>query len=46
MSISLWESDDDLQQNQARGAQMRKEANSELGIASPAADIYEVLLEA
>jgi heme-degrading monooxygenase HmoA len=46
VSISLWDSDDDLQQNQARGAQMRKEANSELGIASPAADIYEVLLEA
>jgi heme-degrading monooxygenase HmoA len=46
MTISLWDSDEDLRQNEARGAQVREEANSELGIASPPVDIYEVVLQA
>jgi heme-degrading monooxygenase HmoA len=47
MTISLWNSEDDLRHNnEARGAQARKEANSELGIASPPVDIYEVVLQA
>ena len=47
MTISLWDSDDDLRRNnEARGAQVRKEASSELGIASPPVDIYEVVLQA
>ena len=45
VSISLWDSDDDLRQHEARGAQVRKEASSELGIASPPVDIYEVVLQ-
>ena len=47
VTISLWDSEDDLRQNnEARGAQVRKEASSELGIASPPVDIYEVVLQA
>lgn len=46
VSISLWDSDDDLRQFEARGAQIRKGASSELGIASPPVDIYEVVLKA
>jgi heme-degrading monooxygenase HmoA len=47
VSISLWDSDDDLRQNnEAQGARVRKEASSELGIDSPPVDIYEVVLQA
>jgi heme-degrading monooxygenase HmoA len=47
MTISLWDSYDDLRQNnEARGAQVRKEASSELGIAPTPVDIYEVVLQA
>jgi heme-degrading monooxygenase HmoA len=46
VSISLWDSDDDWRQFEARGAQLRKEATSELGIAPTPVDIYEVLLQA
>jgi heme-degrading monooxygenase HmoA len=46
VTISLWDSDDDLRQHEARGAQVREEASSELGIASPPVDIYEVVLQA
>jgi heme-degrading monooxygenase HmoA len=46
VSISLWDSKDDLQQFEARGAQMRKEATSEVGIAPTPVDIYEVVLQA
>jgi heme-degrading monooxygenase HmoA len=47
MTISLWNSEDDLRHNnEARGAQARKEANSEQGIAFPPVDIYEVVLQA
>ena len=47
MTISLWDSEDELRQNNAaRGAQVRKEANAELGIASPPVEIYEVVLQA
>ena len=46
VSISLWDSSDDLRQFEARGAQMRTEASSELGIAPPPIDIYEVVLQA
>jgi heme-degrading monooxygenase HmoA len=46
VTISLWESDDQLRQNnEARGAQARKEAASELGIAPTPVDIYEVVLQ-
>ena len=46
VTISLWDSYDDLRQNnETRGAQVREEASSELGIASAPADIYEVLLQ-
>ena len=44
VSISLWDSDDDLRQFEARGAQMRNEASSELGIAPTPVEIYEVVL--
>ena len=47
MTISLWDSEDSLRQNnEARGSQVRQEADSELGIASPPVDIYEVVLQA
>ena len=46
VSISLWASDDDLRQHEARGAQVRKEASSDLGIAPTPIDIYEVVLQA
>ena len=46
VTISLWDSDDDLRQNQARGAQVREKASSELGIAPTPVDIYEVVLQA
>jgi heme-degrading monooxygenase HmoA len=45
VTISLWDSDDDLRQFEGRGAQMRKEASSELGIAPTPVDIYEVVLQ-
>ena len=47
MTISLWDSVDDLRQNnEARGAQVREEASSETGIAPTPVDIYEVVLQA
>jgi heme-degrading monooxygenase HmoA len=46
VSISLWDSEDDLRHFEARGAQMRKEASSEVGIAPTPIDIYEVVLQA
>jgi len=46
VSISLWDSDDDLRQFEARGGQARKEATSELGIAPTPVDLYEVVLQA
>ena len=47
LTISLWESEEDLRRNnEARGARVREGASSELGIASPPVDIYEVLLQA
>ena len=45
VSISLWDSDDDLRQFEARGAQARKDATSELGIAPTPTDLYEVVLQ-
>ena len=46
VSISLWESDDDLRRFEARGAQLREEAASELDIAPTPIDLYEVVLQA
>ena len=46
VSISLWESDDALRQFEAQGAQARKAATSELGIAPTPVDTYEVVLQA
>ena len=46
VTISLWDSDDDLRQFEAQGAQMRKEASSDLGIAPTPVEVYEVVLQA
>ncbi len=47
VTISLWDSIDDLRQNnEARGAQVRAEVGSELGMAAAPADVYEVVLQA
>jgi heme-degrading monooxygenase HmoA len=46
VSVSLWESDDDLRQFEARGAQLRAEATAELDIAPTPIDLYEVVLQA
>lgn len=46
LTISLWDSDDDLRRNsEGRGAQARQEASTELGVAPPPVDIYEVVLQ-
>lgn len=45
LSISLWDSDDDLRQFEARGTQARNAATSELGIAPTPTDLYEVVLQ-
>ncbi|MFC4586806.1 antibiotic biosynthesis monooxygenase family protein [Sphaerisporangium corydalis] len=46
VSISLWDSDDDLRRFEARGAHVREEASSDLNIAPTPVDIYEVVLQA
>ena len=47
VTISLWDSEDDLRRNnEARGAQARRDASTELGIAANPVDIYEVVLQA
>ena len=46
VSISLWDSADDLRQFEDRGAQVRSEASSEVGIAPTPVEIYEVVLQA
>jgi heme-degrading monooxygenase HmoA len=46
VTISLWDSDDDLRQFEAQGAQLRKTASSELGFAPTPIDVYEVVLQA
>lgn len=46
VSISLWDSGDDLRQFESHAAQVREGASSELGIAPTPVDIYEVLLQA
>ena len=46
VTISLWDSDDDLRKFEAQGAQMRKEASSDLGIAPTPVEVYEVVLQA
>lgn len=46
VSISLWDSDDDLRGFEARGAQMRAEASSDVGIAPTPVELYEVVLQA
>jgi heme-degrading monooxygenase HmoA len=47
VTISLWDSDDDLRRNnEGRGAQARQEASTELGVAPPPVDVYEVVLQA
>jgi heme-degrading monooxygenase HmoA len=46
VTISLWGSDDALRQLEARAAQVRRDASSDVGIDSPPEDIYEVLLHA
>ena len=45
VTISLWDSADELRQHEARAAQIRAEAESATGVASPAVDVYEVLLQ-
>jgi heme-degrading monooxygenase HmoA len=46
VSISLWDSEDDLRQFESRGAELRAEATSEVGIAPTPVDVYEVVLQA
>ena len=46
VSISLWDSADDLRQFEARGAQLRQGASSELSIAPTPVEVYEVVLQA
>ena len=46
VTISLWDSDDDLRQLEGRAAQARKAASSAVGIDSPPEETYEVVLQA
>lgn len=47
MTISLWDSEDDLRHNhETQGARVREEAGSELGLGTPPVDVYEVVLQA
>ncbi|MEU5868628.1 antibiotic biosynthesis monooxygenase [Nonomuraea sp. NPDC047529] len=47
LTISLWDSDDDLRRNnEGRGAQARQEASAELGVTPPPVAVYEVVLQA
>jgi heme-degrading monooxygenase HmoA len=46
VSISLWDSHDDLRQFESQGAQIRAEASAEVGIAPTPVDLYEVVLQA
>ena len=45
VSISLWDGDDALRQFEDLGAQVRKEATAELGIAPTPVELYEVVLQ-
>lgn len=45
VSISLWDSADDLRQFETQGAQIRDDATAELGIAPTPVDTYEVVLQ-
>jgi heme-degrading monooxygenase HmoA len=47
MTISLWDSEDDLRRNhEVQGARVREEARSGLGIGPAHPDVYEVVLQA
>ncbi len=46
VSISLWDSAEDLRQFEAQGAQLRQAASSDVGIAPTPAEVYEVVLHA
>lgn len=46
VSIALWASEADRSEHEARGARIRQEAGTETGIASPPADLYEVVMQA
>jgi heme-degrading monooxygenase HmoA len=42
MTISLWGTQEDVQQVEARAAQVRREAAESTGVAQPSARIYQV----
>ena len=44
--ISLWETEDDLRQVEARGAAVREHVEAEVGVKPPPAQIFEVALGA
>ena len=46
VSISLWDSAEDLRQFEAQGAQLRQAASSDVGIAPTPVEVYEVVLHA
>ena len=46
VSISLWESAEDLREFEAEGAQLRQAASSDVGIAPTPVEVYEVVLQA
>jgi heme-degrading monooxygenase HmoA len=46
MTISLWESADDVRAVEVGAAQVRQEAASNLNTAIPAVDVYEVAIQA
>ena len=46
ITISLWDSYDDVRAVEAQAARLRHEAAAEIGTAAPAVDIYEVVVQA
>lgn len=45
VSISLWESEDAMQEFQTQGAQLRQAASAQVGIAPTPVETYEVVLQ-
>lgn len=46
MTISLWETHDDVQAVEAQAAQIRSKTAAAAGVRTPAVDIYEVAVQA
>jgi heme-degrading monooxygenase HmoA len=46
VTISLWDTYDDVRAVETRAAQLRRDAAGEIGFGAPAVDVYEVAVQA